>query len=41
MQSGELSRSICNHCNQCVAEMEREEGVRCVLHASPVALKAD
>jgi len=35
MQAGELSRSICNHCNQCVAEMEREEGVRCVLHGSP------
>ncbi|MBW2230111.1 MAG: NADH:flavin oxidoreductase, partial [Deltaproteobacteria bacterium] len=34
MQSGELSRSICNHCNQCVAEMEREEGVRCVLEGS-------
>jgi 2,4-dienoyl-CoA reductase-like NADH-dependent reductase (Old Yellow Enzyme family) len=38
MQRGELTRSICNHCNLCVAEMERDEGVRCVLHgeAGPV-----
>jgi 2,4-dienoyl-CoA reductase-like NADH-dependent reductase (Old Yellow Enzyme family) len=40
MQSGELSRSICNHCNQCVAEMEREEGVRCVLEGSAAGLEA-
>jgi 2,4-dienoyl-CoA reductase-like NADH-dependent reductase (Old Yellow Enzyme family) len=32
MASGELKGSSCNHCNQCVAEMEREGGVRCVLH---------
>jgi 2,4-dienoyl-CoA reductase-like NADH-dependent reductase (Old Yellow Enzyme family) len=33
MRSGRATRSACTHCNQCVAEMEREEGVRCVLHA--------
>ncbi len=31
MQAGELTESACNHCNRCVAEMEREAGVRCVL----------
>jgi 2,4-dienoyl-CoA reductase-like NADH-dependent reductase (Old Yellow Enzyme family) len=34
MASGDLKGSSCNHCNQCIAEMEREAGVRCVLHAS-------
>jgi 2,4-dienoyl-CoA reductase-like NADH-dependent reductase (Old Yellow Enzyme family) len=34
MRSGTQTRSACTHCNQCIAEMEREEGVRCVLHAS-------
>jgi len=30
MQAGEAEGSICNHCNQCVVEMERN-GTRCVL----------
>ncbi|MCH2110315.1 MAG: NADH:flavin oxidoreductase [Polyangiaceae bacterium] len=36
-QQGHKSRSPCNHCNECVAEMDRE-GVRCVL---PHHLKAE
>jgi 2,4-dienoyl-CoA reductase-like NADH-dependent reductase (Old Yellow Enzyme family) len=30
MQRGEREASLCNHCNQCIAEMERESGTRCV-----------
>ena len=30
MQRGERDASLCNHCNQCVAEMERETGTACV-----------
>ena len=30
LQSGEIERSRCNHCNECVVEMDRG-GVRCVL----------
>jgi 2,4-dienoyl-CoA reductase-like NADH-dependent reductase (Old Yellow Enzyme family) len=30
MQRGEVDRSRCNACNECVAEMDRG-GVRCVL----------
>lgn len=33
MQRGELTASRCNHCNECVVEMERT-GTRCVLRAS-------
>ena len=29
-QRGEAERSRCNHCNECVVEMDRD-GVRCVL----------
>ena len=32
VEAGKLERSACDHCNVCVAEMERD-GVRCVLHA--------
>jgi 2,4-dienoyl-CoA reductase-like NADH-dependent reductase (Old Yellow Enzyme family) len=32
MRSGRALGSACDHCNQCIAEMEREGGVRCVLH---------
>jgi len=28
---GEATGSLCNHCNKCVAEMERDSGTRCVL----------
>ena len=31
MKAGTLTGSACNHCNRCIAEMEREGGVRCVL----------
>lgn len=30
MQRGEREASLCNHCNQCVAEMERDSGTACV-----------
>lgn len=30
MRRGELEASRCDHCNQCVAEMERPSGTRCV-----------
>jgi len=30
MQRGEARASACDHCNRCVAEMERETGTRCV-----------
>jgi 2,4-dienoyl-CoA reductase-like NADH-dependent reductase (Old Yellow Enzyme family) len=30
MQRGELEASSCDHCNKCVAEMERPSGTRCV-----------
>ncbi len=30
MQRGERDASLCNQCNQCVVEMERETGTRCV-----------
>jgi 2,4-dienoyl-CoA reductase-like NADH-dependent reductase (Old Yellow Enzyme family) len=32
MRRGELTESRCNHCNECVVEMERD-GTRCVLRA--------
>jgi 2,4-dienoyl-CoA reductase-like NADH-dependent reductase (Old Yellow Enzyme family) len=31
LQKGELTRSRCDACNKCVAEMDRPGGVRCVL----------
>jgi 2,4-dienoyl-CoA reductase-like NADH-dependent reductase (Old Yellow Enzyme family) len=31
LEKGELERSRCDACNKCIAEMEREGGVRCVL----------
>jgi 2,4-dienoyl-CoA reductase-like NADH-dependent reductase (Old Yellow Enzyme family) len=31
LESGEVERSGCDHCNRCIAEMDRD-GVRCVLH---------
>lgn len=33
LETGRITRSACNHCNQCVAEMDRG-GVRCVLPSS-------
>ena len=30
LERGEVEGSICDHCNQCVAEMERPSGTRCV-----------
>ena len=41
MRHGETTGSLCNHCNKCVAEMERDSGTRCVFHpeASNVALR--
>ena len=30
MQRGETDASSCDHCNKCVAEMERPSGTRCV-----------
>ena len=33
MQRGERDASLCNHCNQCVAEMERDSGTACVFWA--------
>jgi len=33
LQAAKLDRSRCDACNKCVAEMEREGGVRCVLDA--------
>jgi 2,4-dienoyl-CoA reductase-like NADH-dependent reductase (Old Yellow Enzyme family) len=33
LEAGTVERSACNHCNVCVAEMERD-GVHCVLHES-------
>ncbi len=34
IESGELTRSQCTHCNQCIAEMDRG-GVACVLPDAP------
>ena len=31
---GDVERSGCTHCNQCIAEMDRD-GVRCVLPDAP------
>ena len=31
LKKGEIEESACNRCNECVVEMDREEGVRCVL----------
>ncbi len=36
-ERGEATRSRCISCNKCVAEMDREGGVRCVLDPPPVA----
>jgi 2,4-dienoyl-CoA reductase-like NADH-dependent reductase (Old Yellow Enzyme family) len=36
-QRGELTRTRCNACNKCVAEMDRPGGVRCVLDDQPAA----
>ena len=32
IQSGEIEKTECNRCNQCVVEMDREQGVRCVIN---------
>jgi 2,4-dienoyl-CoA reductase-like NADH-dependent reductase (Old Yellow Enzyme family) len=32
MQAGETTTSLCNQCNECIAEMERQGGTRCVFH---------
>ena len=32
MRLGVATGSLCNHCNKCVAEMERASGTRCVFH---------
>lgn len=31
MRRGAATGSLCNHCNKCMAEMERDSGTRCVL----------
>jgi 2,4-dienoyl-CoA reductase-like NADH-dependent reductase (Old Yellow Enzyme family) len=31
LKKGEIEESACTRCNDCVVEMDREEGVRCVL----------
>jgi 2,4-dienoyl-CoA reductase-like NADH-dependent reductase (Old Yellow Enzyme family) len=31
IQKGEIDRSACTRCNECVVEMDREQGVRCVI----------
>lgn len=31
LKAGEVRRSACDHCNRCIAEMDRPGGVRCVL----------
>lgn len=31
LEAGEVRRSACDHCNRCIAEMDRPGGVRCVL----------
>ena len=35
LRAGQRPVSRCTHCNLCVVEMDREEGVRCVLPQSP------
>ena len=30
IETGQITRSACNHCNRCIAEMDRD-GIRCVL----------
>jgi 2,4-dienoyl-CoA reductase-like NADH-dependent reductase (Old Yellow Enzyme family) len=30
LEQGELQGSSCDHCNKCMAEMERPSGTRCV-----------
>jgi 2,4-dienoyl-CoA reductase-like NADH-dependent reductase (Old Yellow Enzyme family) len=39
LEAGQLERSVCTHCNVCVAEMDRE-GVRCVLPADRLTAQA-
>lgn len=40
LRDGEVTRSDCIHCNHCITEMDREDGVRCVLPRRPPAPKA-
>ncbi|MEM6722684.1 MAG: NADH:flavin oxidoreductase, partial [Bacteroidota bacterium] len=37
MQTGEIERSGCNRCNECIVEMDRG-GIRCVLNDAPKAV---
>jgi 2,4-dienoyl-CoA reductase-like NADH-dependent reductase (Old Yellow Enzyme family) len=33
LRNGEITKTGCNRCNECIVEMNREEGVRCVLNS--------
>ena len=32
LENGSVSKSACNRCNECIVEMNKNQGVRCVLN---------